>query len=103
MYVRGGYNVYPAEVENVLTSHPHVSMAAVIGVPDDTYGEVGVAFVVLDAPVDIVELQTLCGTQLARYKQPDHFEVVDALPLTPSGKIKKAALQELHGAPSPAD
>ena len=88
--------VYPAEVENVLTSHPHVVLAAVIGVPDETYGEVGVAFVVLDDAVDVTELRALCAEQLARYKQPGEIVVVDSLPLTPSGKIKKADIKKSH-------
>ncbi|RPA59401.1 long-chain fatty acid--CoA ligase [Gordonia oryzae] len=96
MYVRGGYNVYPTEVEHVLTSHPHVELAAVIGVPDETYGEVGVAFVVIDDAVDVAELRALCAEQLARYKQPEKILVVDSLPLTPSGKIKKADIKKRH-------
>lgn len=95
MYVRGGYNVYPAEIENVLSTHPSVALCAVIGYPDATFGEKGCAFIV-PAPghdFDPSELTRLCEEQLAAYKVPDKFEVVDALPMTPAGKIRKAELK----------
>lgn len=94
MYVRGGYNVYPAEVENVLVTDPAVAMCAVIGVPDETFGETGYAFVV-PAPGAVVDEDALlerCRGALAKYKVPDHVEVVDSLPMTPAGKIRKVAL-----------
>ena len=94
MYVRGGYNVYPAEIENVLSTHRSVALCAVIGYPDPTFGEKGCAFIV-PAPgqvVDIDELRGLCTQQLAAYKVPDQFEVVDSLPMTPAGKIRKSEL-----------
>ncbi|MGB3603326.1 MAG: AMP-binding protein [Gordonia sp. (in: high G+C Gram-positive bacteria)] len=94
MYVRGGYNVYPAEIENLLVTDPNVAMAAVIGVGDETYGETGYAFVV-PAPgtaVDTAALIAMCRKSLAEYKIPDTVEVVDALPMTPAGKIRKVAL-----------
>ena len=73
MYIRGGYNVYPAEVENVLGEHPGVARAAVVGVPDPVLGEVGAAFVVPapgDAPTPD-ELRGLVRARLADYKAPD--------------------------------
>ncbi|NDK89721.1 acyl--CoA ligase [Gordonia desulfuricans] len=97
MYVRGGYNVYPAEIENVLATAPGVVMVAVIGVPDATYGEVGWAIVVGDEELDLSRLHARCREQLARYKQPERIVVVESLPLTPSGKIQKAALQAMYG------
>ncbi|WP_182357218.1 class I adenylate-forming enzyme family protein [Tomitella gaofuii] len=94
MYVRGGYNVYPAEVENLLATDPSVAMCAVIGVPDSTFGETGHAFVVPapDAAVDTAALLRLCAASLAEYKVPARIEVVDALPMTPAGKIRKVLL-----------
>lgn len=98
MYVRGGYNVYPAEIENVLAEDPSVAMSAVIGVPHPLYGEVGTAYVVAapDAVVDTESLLERCGRQLAKYKVPEEILVVDSLPLTPSGKVKKVALRAEH-------
>lgn len=96
MYVRGGYNVYPAEVENVLASHPGVSACAVVGVPDPTLGEVGLA-VVVPVPGQVIEVQQLhqlCRSRLARYKVPEKIRVVDDLPMTRTGKIHKASLRQ---------
>ncbi|GAA4814806.1 class I adenylate-forming enzyme family protein [Tomitella cavernea] len=94
MYVRGGYNVYPAEVESLLATDPSVAMCAVIGVPDATFGETGHAFVVPapGATVDTAALLRLCAVSLAEYKVPARIEVVDALPMTPAGKIRKVLL-----------
>lgn len=99
MYVRGGYNVYPAEIENVIAGDPAVAMSAVIGVPHEIYGEVGRAYVVPSAGerVDIEAVLARCRQQLARYKVPAEVEIVDSLPLTPSGKIKKVALKAIAG------
>ncbi|MCW4602873.1 acyl--CoA ligase [Janibacter indicus] len=98
MYVQGGYNVYPVEVENVLTSHPAVAMAAGIGVPDEVLGEVGCYYVVLrpGEQVSEDELREHCGRRVADYKVPRRIVVVDELPTTPSGKIAKAVLREQH-------
>jgi acyl-CoA synthetase (AMP-forming)/AMP-acid ligase II len=98
MYIRGGYNVHPLEVEHALADHPAVAQAAVVGVPRPVIGEIGVAFVVpadRAAPPSAVELQTWCREQLADYKAPDEVVVVDALPLTPMLKVDKAALRSL--------
>lgn len=96
MYVRGGYNVYPAEIENVLAADDRVAMSAVIGVPHPVFGEVGRAYVVpvAGAVVDVDALVERCRRQLAEYKVPGEVVVVESLPLTPSGKIKKVALRE---------
>jgi acyl-CoA synthetase (AMP-forming)/AMP-acid ligase II len=97
MYIRGGYNVHPLEVENVLADHPAVSQAAVVGAPRPVIGEIGVAFVVPAdgaAPPSAEELQAWCRRQLADYKAPDEVVVVDALPLTPMMKVDKTALRE---------
>ena len=96
MYIRGGYNVYPAEVENVIALHPAVAAVAIVGAPDETLGEVGVAFVVCKEGqrLDLEELRQLVGSQVARYKVPDRLVLLDEMPLTPVGKIKKATLAE---------
>ena len=95
MYIRGGYNVYPAEVEAVLAEHPSVARAAVVGAPDPVLGEVGVAFVVPapgSAPPTRDALRSWCRDRLADYKAPDRIEVIDDLPLTSLHKIDKRAL-----------
>ena len=97
MYIRGGYNVYPAEVEGVLAEHPAVARAAVVGVPDPVLGEIGVAFVVPapdEAAPDLEALRAWCRAHLADYKAPDRLAVVDDLPLTSMLKIDKRALTE---------
>ena len=97
MYIRGGYNVYPTEVESVLVEHPGVARAAVIGTPDPVLGEVGVAFVVAApdanrASVSREELRAWCRERLADYKAPDRVIVVDDLPTTSMLKVDKRAL-----------
>jgi acyl-CoA synthetase (AMP-forming)/AMP-acid ligase II len=97
MYLRGGYNVYPAEVEGVLADHPAVSRAAVVGAPDPVLGEIGVAFVVPEAsagPPSRDELRDWCRVRLADYKAPDRVEIVDDLPLTSMLKVDKKRLVE---------
>jgi acyl-CoA synthetase (AMP-forming)/AMP-acid ligase II len=95
MYIRGGYNVYPLEVENVLTEHPSIAGAAVVGAERSVIGEIGVAFIVVvpGAPVPSPDsLRRWVADRLADYKAPDEVRVVEALPLTPMGKVDKAAL-----------
>jgi acyl-CoA synthetase (AMP-forming)/AMP-acid ligase II len=94
VYIRGGYNVYPLEVENALSAHPGVGAAAVVGAPAPVIGEIGVAFVVAApgrAP-DAAELRAWCARRLADYKAPDRVEFVDELPLTSMMKVDKLAL-----------
>jgi long-chain acyl-CoA synthetase len=95
MIVSGGENIYPAEVENVLCDHPAVAEAAVIGVPDDTWGETVKAVIVLarGCSVTEAELTAYCGERLAGYKRPRSFDFVTDLPRTPSGKILKRELR----------
>lgn len=98
MYIRGGYNVYPIEVEQVLAEHPAVAQVAVVGVPAPVIGEIGVAFVVpagRASPPSLEELRLWCRERLADYKAPDRLEVVEALPLTAMMKIDKRALRAL--------
>jgi acyl-CoA synthetase (AMP-forming)/AMP-acid ligase II len=94
MYIRGGYNVYPAEVERALSSHPDVAAVAIVGVPDPVLGEIGVAFVVAasGAHPRLDALRAHSCAQLADYKAPDRLELVAELPLTPVGKIDKKRL-----------
>ncbi|WP_169984876.1 long-chain fatty acid--CoA ligase [Microbispora sp. H10836] len=95
MYISGGENVYPAEVESVLFEHPAVAEAAVVGVPDERWGEVGRAFVVPrpGAAVTPGELRDFLRPRLAKYKIPVYVDVVGALPKTGSGKIRKPDLR----------
>ncbi len=100
MYIRGGYNVYPAEVEAVLGGHPGVSEVAVVGVADPVLGEIGVAVIVPVpgvAPPDLAELRALCTSRLADYKAPDRLVIVDQLPLTAMAKVDKRALNAKVG------
>jgi fatty-acyl-CoA synthase len=95
MYVSGGENVYPAEVEAALLAHPVVADAAVLGVPDARWGETGVAVVALrqDAALDPAALMAHCRERLAGYKCPSRFVVVAAVPRSPAGKILKQDLR----------
>lgn len=94
MYVVGGFNAYPAEVEQVLVRHPGVSQAAVIGVPDARLGEVGRAFVVARAGAGPTEAELVgwCKERLAGYKVPRSVVLVDSLPRNATGKVDKRAL-----------
>jgi long-chain acyl-CoA synthetase len=93
MVIRGGYNVYPREVEEVLLRHPGIAQVAVIGVPDETYGEEICAVVVpSDEPTSPEAIVEWAKGQLALYKYPRRVEIVDALPLGPSGKVLKREL-----------
>jgi fatty-acyl-CoA synthase len=95
MYISGGENVYAAEVERVLEAHPDVVEAAVVGVPDAEWGEVGRAYVVPAAsPLDSEALVVWAGERLARYKLPRQVVTLDALPRTASGKVQKHLLVE---------
>ncbi|MEV5570557.1 AMP-binding protein [Spirillospora sp. NPDC052269] len=93
MYISGGENVYPAEVETVLLTHPDVREAAVVGVPDERWGEVGRAVLVTAAPVTEDGIRAYCRERLAAYKVPKRVETVDALPRNATGKILKARLR----------
>jgi HIP---CoA ligase len=97
MYISGGFNVYPAEVEQALTSHPSVAEAAVIGVADGRLGEVGRAFIVLRPHADAVsaaELIEYCKNRLANYKVPRKVEFRASLPRNPAGKTLKRLLRQ---------
>jgi len=97
MIIRGGENIYPREIEETLFTHPAVAEVAVVGVPDETWGEVVAAFVrpVPGQPAPAPEeLRAWCRERLAPYKTPAHWVFTDAFPLTPSGKIQKFKLRE---------
>ncbi|HLV58991.1 MAG TPA: long-chain fatty acid--CoA ligase [Natronosporangium sp.] len=101
MYISGGENVYPAEVERVLLAHPAVAEAAVVGVPDERWGETGAAFLVCREPVDDDDIRAFCRQRLAGYKVPRHIRCVDALPRNAGGKVLKGKLRELIGSATP--
>ena len=92
MFISGGENVYPAEIESVLLAHPLVMEAAVVGVPHETWGEVGRAFLVVADGYDEDELRVFLSERLARYKLPRSTIVLDAMPLTAIGKLDKKQL-----------
>lgn len=100
MIIRGGMNLYPAEIENVLFEHEEVGQVAVIGLPDETWGETVCAVVqAKDAsvPPDCNALWTYCRTRLSPQKTPEHWIFVDQFPMTPTGKIQKNVLLEMYG------
>ncbi|MGC1522222.1 MAG: class I adenylate-forming enzyme family protein [Steroidobacteraceae bacterium] len=105
MFKSGGYNVYPREVETVIETHPAVTLAAVVCVPDPLWQEVGIAFVQADAPIAAADLRQWCRSRLANYKIPKRFVLLPALPLLPIGKIDKVELRRraLETAVGPAD
>jgi fatty-acyl-CoA synthase len=96
LYIQGGFNVYPAEIEALVNRHPKVVMAAGIGVPDPVLGEVGRLYVIPQpgSGLSAAELRTWCAEQLADYKVPRQVVLREALPMTPAGKIHKAALRQ---------
>jgi acyl-CoA synthetase (AMP-forming)/AMP-acid ligase II len=102
MFIVGGFNAYPAEIEGMIMRHPAVSQVAVIGVPDHRMGEVAKAFVIPrpGATVDPDELIAWCREQMANYKVPRSVEVVDELPLNASGKVLKFELRNRAGSGS---
>jgi fatty-acyl-CoA synthase len=97
MFKSGGYNVYPREIEIVLEGCAGVAMAAVVGVPDPVFSEVGHAFILRDpgASISTSALEAACRAHLANYKVPKHFVIEDELPLLPIGKLDKRRLKEI--------
>ncbi len=95
MYISGGENVYAREVESVLEQHPAIDELAIVGVPDDEWGEVGHAFVVVAPQIgfDPEAVLDWAGSRLARFKLPRHFTVVASLPRTETGKVRKHVLR----------
>jgi len=100
MYITGGFNCYPAEIENLIYKHPGIAQVAVIGVPHERQGEIGMAFVV-PAPGATIEPDALiawCKQNMANYKVPGSVRVVSALPTNASGKVLKTELRRMAGA-----
>jgi len=95
MFISGGFNVYPAEVEKILSAHPAVGMVAVVGAPDERMGEIGVAFIVprSGAPLDEAEVLAWCRANMANYKVPRRIVAVADLPRNASGKVLKIELK----------
>jgi acyl-CoA synthetase (AMP-forming)/AMP-acid ligase II len=95
MFIVGGFNAYPAEIESLLLAHPDVGQVAVIGIPDERMGEVGMAFVVpaAGATPDPDAIIAWSREHMANYKAPRRVEIVDELPLVPAGKVDKNALR----------
>jgi fatty-acyl-CoA synthase len=98
MIIRGGMNIYPREIEDVIFAHADVHQVSVIGVPDETYGEIVAAVVIPQDPsrsLEIEELRDYCRERLSRHKVPKQWYVVEAFPLTASGKVQKFMLRDL--------
>jgi acyl-CoA synthetase (AMP-forming)/AMP-acid ligase II len=97
MFIRGGYNVFPLEVEAVLASHPEVVDVVVVPRPDPVMGEIGVAVVIPRDPAHPPTLDALrqdAGARLASHKLPEALRIVDDLPLTPMQKVDRQALAD---------
>jgi acyl-CoA synthetase (AMP-forming)/AMP-acid ligase II len=96
MFIVGGFNAYPAEIEGIMLRHPSIAQVAVVGMPDQRLGEVGVAFVVARPGhgVDPAEVVGWCRDEMANYKVPRRVEVVESLPLNASGKVLKYELRD---------
>ena len=98
MYRSGGENVYPAEVEKILAGHPAVALVAIVGVPDERWGETGMAFVVPEAGHGVTEdeLREFLQGKVAKFKHPTRFKFLDELPLTATMKVRKVDLREQY-------
>ena len=96
MVITGGENVYPAEIESILYGHPSILEVAVIGLPDEKWGEAVTAIAVLEegASLDLEALRAFAGESLARYKLPTELRFIDILPRNPAGKVQKFKLKE---------
>lgn len=96
LFIVGGFNAYPAEIENLLLAHPHIAQVAVIGVPDERMGEVGAAFVVATTgtTADPDQIVTWARQNMANFKAPRTVHVVESLPFSPGGKVMKFELRQ---------
>jgi len=103
MIISGGENVYPAEIENLLSGHPDVADVAAIGLPSEKWGESPAVIVVPrpGAKLDGEALLDYCQGKLARFKQPKQVEFVEEIPRNPTGKILKRLLRERFPGPAP--
>jgi HIP---CoA ligase len=93
MFIVGGFNAYPAEIEGFMLEHPAVAQVAVIGVPDERLGQVGKAFVVLKTSVSEADLMSWCRERMAGFKAPRYVEFLSGLPLNATGKVMKDQLR----------
>jgi acyl-CoA synthetase (AMP-forming)/AMP-acid ligase II len=98
VFIVGGFNCYPAEIEKLLSEHPAIAQVAVVGVPDERLGEVGKAFVVLRPGAKTTEEALLAWAResMANYKVPRAVQIVAQLPVNAAGKVQKFALREAH-------
>jgi fatty-acyl-CoA synthase len=94
MYISGGENVYPGEVENVILENPLIHRAVVVSVPNEKWGEVGFLFITSDREFDLIEIKDFLQPRLSRYKHPHFLKRMDAFPLLPNGKIDRVALKK---------
>ncbi len=99
MYITGGFNCYPAEIERIIAAHPAVAQVAIVGMPDERQGEVGKAFVVArpGQQIDEKEFISWCRNEMANYKVPRSVEVLAALPVNAGGKVMKFELRKKQG------
>ncbi|WJV51169.1 AMP-binding protein [Streptomyces flavofungini] len=100
MIIRGGENIYPREIEEFLYAHPKIADVQVVGVPDERYGEVPLACVILrdpEEPLTLEELRGFCAGRLAHYKVPAGLRILESFPMTVSGKVRKVELRERFG------
>ncbi|MBC8381377.1 MAG: AMP-binding protein [SAR92 clade bacterium] len=97
MFITGGFNCYPAEIENQLSQHPSIASCAVIGIPDERLGEVAMAWVVLERNCALIEQELISWSRerIANYKVPRQVKIIDSLPLNASGKVLKMQLRSL--------
>jgi len=96
MIIRGGENIYPAEVENFLQSHPDIEDVSVIGIPDEKFGEQVCAWIKMKpdkTPLNHESITQFCRGKIAQYKIPKIIKIVDAFPLTVSGKVMKYVMR----------
>ena len=97
MVIRGGENLYPREIEEFLYSHPDISDAQIIGVPDEKYGEELMAWIIMHPgaePLTVESLREFCDGHLARHKVPRYVHIVEEYPMTLSGKVRKVEMRE---------
>ena len=102
MFIVGGFNAYPAEIENILLHHPDIQQAAVIGIPDERLGDVAMAFVVTRSGTGSgPEIVQWCRAEMANYKVPRVIEIVEQLPVSATGKVMKDVLRQRVAPDSP--
>lgn len=92
MYISGGENVYPAEVERFLSQHPNIKEVVIIGIPDPKWGEVGKAFIIAAEPMEEEEIISFCQGKLSKYKIPKHIVFLNEMPVNATGKVDRASM-----------